>query len=167
MRTTTTLHTPCVLFHSPGKLTVFLLTHFAASFFSVGDQEGHSSKRITLGPNAQVTHWSASLLQRFMGIHLVFTALRSISFSPILRFLKMNRCNLKFHKLSYRVIYQWKSWQELALVGFQQLFWQKRIKIVVFPNLNWPYLELEIPLIWSFCWAPGFFIIDGPQGMIL
>ena len=101
-----TAHTVCT-FWFPWEIDRLFAYALRSFLFSVGDQEGHSSKRITLGPNAQVTHWSASLLQRFMGIHLVFTALRSISFSPILRFLKINRCNLKFHKLSYRAIHQW------------------------------------------------------------
>ena len=99
-----TAHTVCT-FSFPWEIDRLFAYALPSFLFSVGDQEGHSSKRITLGPNAQVTHWSASLLQRFMGIHLVFTALRSISFSPILRFLKINRCNVKVHKLSYHVIY--------------------------------------------------------------
>ena len=126
---TTTLHTLCVLFWFPWEIDRLFAYALPSFLFSVGDQEGHSSKRITLGPNAQVTHWSASLLQRFMGIHLVFTALRSISFSPILRSLKMNRCNLKFHKLSYRVIYQSIEQTGTRRGGFPAIILAKKDKI--------------------------------------
>ena len=46
------------------------------------------------------------------------------------------------------------------------MFWQflaKSTKSVVCLTLNWPYVRLEIPLIWSFCRrVPGYSLIDGP-----
>ena len=69
------LHCACT-FWFPWEIDpLFAFTHF----FTEGHTAEGRIEELLWGPNAQVTHWSASL-ERFMRIHLVFTVFPSIHF---------------------------------------------------------------------------------------
>ena len=93
--------------------------------------------------------WKTYLKRR----HLIITIMETLA-SQVEGAIKKFKVSTRLCLCGLSIMEQLWSCQKPPTAYFKQ-FSGKKIKSLVFPDLHWPYVRLQIQLIWYFCWKPA------------